>query len=64
MLSTIAAPATCLSLRVRPRRTFSLEAMIASGTISMDAATLLRRMVEAKLACNVAPTQCCLSRPS
>ncbi len=50
MLSTIAAPGTCLSLRVPPRRTFSLQEMMASGTISMDAAALLRRMVEAKLA--------------
>jgi hypothetical protein len=28
----------------------SLQEMIASGTISMDAAALLRRIVEAKLA--------------
>ena len=32
MLSTIAAPGTCLSLRVPPRRTFSLQEMMASGT--------------------------------
>ena len=50
MLSTIAAPGTCLSLRVPARRTFSLAEMIASGMISMDAAALLRRMVDAKLA--------------
>ncbi|HZA31111.1 MAG TPA: TadA family conjugal transfer-associated ATPase [Propionibacteriaceae bacterium] len=50
MLSTIAAPGTCLSLRVPARRAFSLTEMIASGMISMDAAALLRRMVDAKLA--------------
>ena len=50
MLSTIAAPGTCLSLRVPARRTFSLAEMIATGMISMDAAALLRRMVDAKLA--------------
>ena len=38
--------------------------MIASGTISMDAATLLRRMVEAKLACNVAPTHPVVPEPA
>ena len=50
ILSTIAAPGTCLSLRKSARRNFSLEDMIAVGTISVDAASMLRRMVNAKLA--------------
>jgi len=50
ILSTIAAPGTCLSLRKSARRKFSLEDMISMGTISVDAASILRRMVNAKLA--------------
>jgi len=50
ILSTIAAPGTCLSLRKSARRKFSLEDMISMGTISADAASILRRMVHAKLA--------------
>jgi pilus assembly protein CpaF len=50
ILSTIATPGTCLSLRKSARRNFSLEDMIAGGSISEDAALILRRMVNAKLA--------------
>ena len=50
ILSTIAAPGTCLSLRKSAMRKFSLEDMISMGTISVDAASILRKMVHAKLA--------------
>jgi pilus assembly protein CpaF len=38
------------SLRKSARRKFSLEDMISRGTISVDAASILRRIVNAKLA--------------
>jgi pilus assembly protein CpaF len=50
ILSTIAAPGRCLSLRKSAMRKFSLEDMILMGTISVDADSILRRMVSAKLA--------------
>jgi len=49
-LSPVAAPGTCLSLRVPARRTFSLEDCVASGSLSAGAAQVLVRMVQARLA--------------
>lgn len=50
VLGTVAAPGTCLSLRVPAHRSFSLDDCIASGSVTPEAAGVLRRMVESKLA--------------
>lgn len=50
VLATVAAPGTCLSLRVPARRTFSLDDFVASGSLTSAGAEVLRRMVQAKLA--------------
>lgn len=50
VLGTVAAPGTCLSLRVPAHRSFSLDDCIASGSVTPEAAEVLRRMVESKLA--------------
>ncbi len=50
VLATVAAPGTCLSLRVPARRTFSLEDCVASGSLTSLGADVLRRLVQAKLA--------------
>lgn len=50
VLGTIAHPGTCLSLRVPAARSFSLSDFVTSGSLSTRGATLLARMVEAKLA--------------
>jgi pilus assembly protein CpaF len=50
ILSSIADPGTCLSLRVPARRDFSLEEMVTAGSITAGAAQLLRRMVRGRLA--------------
>lgn len=50
VLGTLAAPGTCLSLRVPAHRSFSVEDCVASGSLSPVAATVMRRLVEAKLA--------------
>jgi pilus assembly protein CpaF len=42
ILSTVATPGTCLSLRKSARHKFSLDDMISMGTISVDAAPILR----------------------
>ena len=50
VLGTLAAPGTCISLRVPARRTFSLADCVASGSLTPGAAELLARVVEARLA--------------
>lgn len=41
---------TCISLRVPPRRVFTLDALVAAGSLPLDGAELLRRLVDARLA--------------
>jgi pilus assembly protein CpaF len=50
VLASVAAPGTCLSLRVPAARTFSLADCVAGGSVSPAAAEILRRMVEQRLA--------------
>jgi pilus assembly protein CpaF len=50
VLGCLALPGTCISLRVPAKRSFSLQDCIASGSLSLGAAQLLTRMIEAKLA--------------
>lgn len=50
ILSSLADPGTCLSLRVPARRNFTFDEMVAAGSLSPSAAQLLRRMVERRLA--------------
>ena len=50
ILSNLAAPGTCLSLRVPATRRFSLDDCVASGSIGPGGAELLRQMITARLA--------------
>jgi pilus assembly protein CpaF len=50
VLSSLASPGTCLSLRVPARRAFSLADCVAGGTLSPGAEQLLRQLVRARLA--------------
>jgi pilus assembly protein CpaF len=50
VLGSVAAPGTCLSLRVPAARTFSLEDCVRTGSVSPVAAEVLRRVVEHRLA--------------
>lgn len=50
VLDPLAAPGTCLSLRVPARRSFSLEDCVASGSLGPGAARLLTQIVTARLA--------------
>jgi pilus assembly protein CpaF len=50
VLGCLASPGTCISLRVPAQRSFSLEDCVAAGALSRQAAQLLARMIEAKLA--------------
>ncbi len=50
VLASVAAPGTCLSLRVPAARTFSLADCVAGGSVSPAAAGVLRRVVEQRLA--------------
>jgi pilus assembly protein CpaF len=50
VLGGVAAPGTCLSLRVPARATFTLADCVASGTLSAAGAEVLRRIVGQKLA--------------
>ena len=49
VLAPVAMPGTCLSLRVPASRSFSLEDLVASGSLSQRGASLLRAMVQRKL---------------
>jgi pilus assembly protein CpaF len=50
VLGTLASPGTCISLRVPAQRTFSLADCVDSGSLTLGAAQLLSRMIQAKLA--------------
>jgi pilus assembly protein CpaF len=50
ILGPLAAPGTCISLRVPAKRTFSVEEMVTAGSLTAGGAELLRRLVRAKLA--------------
>jgi pilus assembly protein CpaF len=50
VLAPVSRPGTVLSLRVPRRRVFSLDELVAAGTLCPDAALLLRRIVERRLA--------------
>ena len=49
VLAPVAMPGTCLSLRVPASRSFSLEDLVASGSLAAPSAELLRTMVRRKL---------------
>ena len=50
VLAPLARPGTVLSLRVPRTRAFSLDELVAAGTICVEGADLLRRVVECRLA--------------
>lgn len=50
VLSPVAAPGTCLSLRIPARQVFTLDDLVAAGSIPADGAALLRDIVAARLA--------------
>lgn len=50
VLPPIASGGTCVSLRLPPRRTFTLEALVEAGTIAPEAVQVLTRIVKARLA--------------
>lgn len=50
VLSTLADPGTCLSLRIPARRSFSLDDCVASGSVTPGAAQVLEQLIQAKLA--------------
>lgn len=50
VLPPISPQGTCLSLRIPPRRGFTLDRLVALGTVPSDGARLLRRVVQARLA--------------
>jgi pilus assembly protein CpaF len=49
-LGSLASPGTCISLRVPAQRSFSIQDCVASGSLTPEAAYLLSRIIEAKLA--------------
>ncbi|MEU8320883.1 TadA family conjugal transfer-associated ATPase [Nonomuraea sp. NPDC048881] len=50
VLPPIASGGTCVSLRLPPRRTFTLSDLVSAGTIAPAAVTVLTGMVDARLA--------------
>ncbi|MFC7623243.1 TadA family conjugal transfer-associated ATPase [Microlunatus sp. GCM10028923] len=50
VLANLAAPGTCLSLRIPAARTFSLADCVASGSVSEPAAELLTSIIESRSA--------------
>jgi pilus assembly protein CpaF len=50
VLAPLARPGTTISLRVPRGRAFTLEELVVAGTVHPGGATLLRRVVEARLA--------------
>ncbi|MFC4058596.1 TadA family conjugal transfer-associated ATPase [Planomonospora corallina] len=50
VLPPVAPGGTCLSLRLPPRRTFTLPALVEAGTIRQDTVPVLTAMVESRLA--------------
>ena len=49
VLGTLAAPGTCISLRVPAARTFTLEDCVRTGSVTPGGGELLRRLMHAKL---------------
>lgn len=50
VLSPVAAPGTCLSLRVPSRKVFGLEDLVAAGTLPAAGIPVLRDLLDARLA--------------
>ncbi|MFG1818696.1 TadA family conjugal transfer-associated ATPase [Kribbella sp. NPDC049174] len=50
VLSPIAAPGTCLSLRVPSRKVFTLDDLVAAGALPPAGTTVLRDLLDARLA--------------
>ena len=50
VLSPLARPGTVISLRVPRARVFTIEELVERGTVNVDGASLLRRLVAARLA--------------
>ncbi len=50
VLSPLARPGTCISLRVPRGRAFTLDDLVGASTVTADAAHLLRAVVDARLA--------------
>ncbi|MFC0627651.1 TadA family conjugal transfer-associated ATPase [Kribbella deserti] len=50
VLAPVAAPGTCLSLRVPSRKVFTLEDLVAAGSLPPAGAVVLRDLVDARLA--------------
>ncbi|GAT67972.1 TadA family conjugal transfer-associated ATPase [Planomonospora sp. ID91781] len=50
VLPPVAPGGTCLSLRLPPRRTFTLSDLLEAGTIGPDAVPVLTAMIESRLA--------------
>lgn len=49
VLAPVSMPGTCLSLRVPATRTFSLDDLVAAGSVPRSGAELLRRMIVRKV---------------
>jgi len=50
VLSPVAAPGTCLSLRVPSRKVFGLDDLVAAGSLPPGGASVLRDLLDARLA--------------
>jgi pilus assembly protein CpaF len=50
VLAPVASPGTCLSLRVPARRRFGLPDLVASGTVPVEGAEVLQRIVDSRCA--------------
>jgi pilus assembly protein CpaF len=50
VMPPLAPEGTCISLRVPPRQTFTIDQLVAAGSLPGAGAELLRRLVRAKLA--------------
>lgn len=50
VLSPVAAPGTCLSLRVPSRKVFDLDDLVAAGSLPPGGASVLRDLLDARLA--------------
>ena len=48
-LAPVSRRGTCLSLRVQPRSTRSVESLVGSGSLTASVASVLRRLVEARV---------------
>ncbi|HET6816682.1 MAG TPA: TadA family conjugal transfer-associated ATPase [Mycobacteriales bacterium] len=49
VLPPVSPQGTCLSLRIPPRRAFSLDDLVAKGSVPSAGADLLRRVIDARL---------------